>query len=171
MRAALALVLLAATASADPLNLEASAELDWQSTYLHSTDGSLMANGPRIELAADNRRSEWWAYGAFVALTHIDGDLGATQYHIGITNGELSVFGGVRLRGWAGRYVFGTLGLGGMRIMSGPSENSSAFLEGELGVEPLRLDHVAGRVVIGVDLYGFDEISTTTWAGLALVYR
>lgn len=174
MRVALLVVvlgLLAASARADPLNLEGSAELDWQSTYLHSTDGSLTGSGPRVELAADNRQSAWWSYGAFVALTHIGGDLGGTQYHIPITNGELSVFGGVRLRGWFGRYVFGTVGIGGVRIMSGPSETSSPLLDVQLGVEPVRGDHWSGRIVLGGDFYVFDSISDTAWAGLAIVYR
>ncbi len=173
MRLALLVVLAGAAAHADPAPpdlIEATAELDLQSTNLHSTDGSLTAWGPRLELAADKRES-WWSYGAFAALAHVGGDLAGTQYHIPITNGEYSVFGGVRLRGWATSHVFGAIGVGGVRIMSGGSEHGSPLLDVAIGVEPVRGGQWAARLVVGADVYAFDSISSTAWIGAAMVYR
>ncbi len=173
MRLALLVVLAGTAAHADPTppdRIEATTELDLQSTNLHSTDGSLTAWGPRLEVAADKRQT-WWSYGAFVALTHIGGDLGGTQYHIPITGGEYSVFGGVRLRGWATSHVFGALGIGGVRIMSSGFEHGSPLVDVVLGVEPVRGAQWAARLVVGADVYAFDSVSNTAWLGAALVYR
>lgn len=174
-RAALAVVLLAAIARAQPAStpppLDVTAELDWQSTYLHSTDGSLSASGPRLELSVEHRPTWWFGFGGFAALTHVPGDLGSNGYHIDITGGEYSVFGGGRLWGWFGRHVFAALGLGTVTILSGGHAQTSGLVEGEVGVEPLAIGHWAGRLVAGYDLYVFDAWSNTAWLGAALVYR